>query len=238
MSTMDVPALATPFAGVGPSRRALDVAVSLLLLLVTAPILLVVTVLLAATRSGPVLYRQIRVGEGGRAFTMLKFRTMAAGRSGPEYTVPGDPRVTRLGGLLRAVHLDELPQLVNVVRGDMTLVGPRPETPSLASRYPPDCRQVLLYRPGITGPCQVEMEKIRIPEGADPEAFYLAVLVPRRVALDMGYLGAPTLRRTLGLLFATVWVVLRLRRPSSPRYRRSRSTQKGSTARQPTRDPQ
>jgi lipopolysaccharide/colanic/teichoic acid biosynthesis glycosyltransferase len=212
VSTAGAAALNAPrTTGVGPARRTLDVAVSLLLLLVTSPLFIVVAVLIAATSSGPVFFRQTRLGEGERRFSMYKFRTMRSTSGGSEFTAPGDPRVTRLGATLRTVHLDELPQLLNVLRGDMTLVGPRPETPALAAGYPAECRSVLRFRPGITGPCQVWMNKLEVPAGEEPEDYYLRVLVPRRVALDMRYLEAPTLRQTLAVLGATVAVLLRLR---------------------------
>ena len=119
---------------------------------------------------------------------------MSARSSGPEFTVPDDPRVTRVGRVLRAAHLDELPQFGNVLRGEMSLVGPRPETPGLARQYPPELREVFAYRPGMTGPCQVFMGRAWPPPDADPERFYISHLVPRRVALDMEFLQQPTVR--------------------------------------------
>src|SRR5437660_1177405 len=97
----------------------------------------------------------MRVGQGGAPFTLFKFRTMRAGIAGPEVTAPDDNRVTRLGSLLRRAKIDELPQLVNVLVGHMTLVGPRPETVALAARYPADLKMIFRYRPGVTGPGQV-----------------------------------------------------------------------------------
>ena len=138
--------------------------------------------LAAATRlstGGSAIYRQLRVGQGGIPFTLFKFRTMRARKAGPEVTAPGDDRVTRLGALLRKTSIDELPQLVNVLRGDMTLVGPRPETVSLARRYPEELQFVFRYRPGITGPSQVLVrdEKV-LGQVADVENFYLTELRP------------------------------------------------------------
>ena len=150
-------------------------------------------------------------------FTLYKFRSMVARSSGPEFTVPDDPRITRVGKGLRALHLDELPQLANVLRGEMTLVGPRPETPSLASRYPPELRRVLLYRPGMTGPCQVYMTRLWPPPGVDAEEFYVTHLVPRRVALDLEYLERPTFAATIALLVATLAVMAGVRKPGRPR---------------------
>jgi lipopolysaccharide/colanic/teichoic acid biosynthesis glycosyltransferase len=187
-------------------RRALDVACGLLALVVLSPLLAVLTVLVRATSPGPALFRQQRVGEGGTAFTLYKFRSMQWKSDGPEVTAGADPRVTPLGEWMRRTKLDELPQLLNLVRGDMTLVGPRPETVGLAQRYPSDCRWVLNHRPGITGPVQLSSQELAAPPDGvhDPEGYYLAVLVPRRTALDADFLAAPTLARELDLVLRTV----------------------------------
>ena len=200
---------------VGPARRTLDITMSLLGLTVSLPLLVVIAAALKVSGGGPVLFRQQRVGEGGRLFTMYKFRTMQVGASGTEITAPGDPRVTPLGAVLRAQHLDELPQLLNVLFGQMTLVGPRPETPALAARYPAECRSILAFRPGLTGPCQLQMRRATIPTGRDPEDHYLTELVPRRVRLDRTYLDSATFGHTIAVLVATAMVVLRLRRVDS-----------------------
>jgi lipopolysaccharide/colanic/teichoic acid biosynthesis glycosyltransferase len=171
-----------------------------------SPLLLALALLVRATSPGPALFRQQRVGEGGREFTLYKFRSMRCRTAGPEVTVDGDSRVTRVGRLLRSLSLDELPQLLNLVRGDMTLVGPRPETPGLARRYPPECRWVFAFRPGLTGPVQLRARELAAPPDGvgDPEAYYLTVLVPRRVALDAEFLAAPTLAGELAMVLRTV----------------------------------
>ncbi len=155
-------------AGVSAVRRGLDIVVSLIALVAALPLLFVIALAIRLTSRGPILFHQQRVGEGGSIFTLHKFRTMTATSSGPEFTLPGDPRTTRVGRFLRAGHLDELPQLGSVLRGKMTLVGPRPETPALAERYPPELRPVLGYRPGMTGPCQVFMERPSPPPARTP----------------------------------------------------------------------
>ncbi|HEX4698995.1 MAG TPA: sugar transferase [Actinomycetes bacterium] len=191
---------------VSPGRRALDVAVSLTALMALLPILLVLAVLVRCTSRGPVLFRQVRVGAGGRPFVMLKFRSMSVGAlGGPQVTTQTDQRITALGRVLRRSSLDELPQLVNVLRGQMTLVGPRPETVDLAARYPDDCRWVLQHAPGLTGPCQIRLRDREAlpPEAVDAEDYYLSVLVPRRVALDMTFLGRPTVTATMAVLLET-----------------------------------
>jgi lipopolysaccharide/colanic/teichoic acid biosynthesis glycosyltransferase len=200
---------------VGPARRTLDITLSLLGLTASMPLLVAIAAALKVSGGGPVLFRQQRVGEGGRLFTMYKFRSMRVGAGGTEITAPGDPRVTRLGSVLRAQHLDELPQLLNVLCGQMTLVGPRPETPALAGRYPADCRGILAFRPGLTGPCQLQMRRATIPPERDPEDYYLTELVPRRVRLDRTYLDSATFGHTIAILIATAMVVLRLRHVDS-----------------------
>jgi lipopolysaccharide/colanic/teichoic acid biosynthesis glycosyltransferase len=201
---------------VSRSRRALDVAAAGGALVVLSPLLALCAALVRLETPGPALFRQTRVGEGGRPFTMLKFRSMRVDAAGPSVTVPGDRRVTRTGAFLRATSLDELPQLVNVLRGDMTLVGPRPEVPELAAKYPTECQVVFAFRPGLTGPAQVHhRDDAVLPpapgahdavavDGDALEQHYLYCVVPQRVEADLGYLRAPTLRRTLAVLVETV----------------------------------
>ena len=193
-------------ARISGGRRALDMAVSLTALMALLPILLALAVLVRCTSRGPILFRQVRVGAGGRPFIMLKFRSMSVGTpGGPQVTTLTDRRVTSVGRLLRRSSLDELPQLVNVLRGEMTLVGPRPETVDLAARYPEDCRWVLQHAPGLTGPCQIRLRDREVlpPDAVDAEEYYLSVLVPRRVAMDTTFLGRPTVTATLAVLVET-----------------------------------
>ncbi|GAA1137606.1 hypothetical protein GCM10009630_40750 [Kribbella jejuensis] len=191
---------------VGPGRRLLDLEIGGLLLIVALPLLLVVAVLVLVTSGRPVFFRQVRVGENGRLFNLYKFRTMRTVASGPEVTAATDARITPIGAILRRTAIDELPQLWHVVRGQMTLVGPRPESAALAARYPDECRPVLLARPGLTGPAQLRYrERSAVPlEGwTDVERWYLEVLVPLRVAADREYLDRPTIRRTLYYVLVT-----------------------------------
>jgi lipopolysaccharide/colanic/teichoic acid biosynthesis glycosyltransferase/O-antigen/teichoic acid export membrane protein len=208
------PGLAAPvidgLTSVDPSRRrrVLDVTVALIGLGISWPLMVVVAIASRLSTHGSAIYRQVRVGQGGVAFPMYKFRSMRPGLGGPDITTPDDERVTRVGALLRASSLDEMPQLFNVLRGDMTLVGPRPETVALALRYPPEWRVVFAYRPGLTGPVQVTFRDA-IPVGLeDVEAYYVAELLPRRVELDLAYLADPTFKSTLTLMFATTSHVL------------------------------
>jgi lipopolysaccharide/colanic/teichoic acid biosynthesis glycosyltransferase len=197
-------------AGVGPVRRTLDIFVATLLLLLASPFVAVIAVLILVTDGRPVFFRQTRVGEQGRRFVLYELRTMQVVAFGPEITTQRDSRITPLGGFLRRTGIDELPQLWHVLRGQMTLVGPRPESDALAGRYPASCQSILLARPGLTGPAQLHYRERSnvLPNGwSDLETYYLQVLVPLRVAADHEYLANPSLRRTIHYLFLTALFV-------------------------------
>jgi lipopolysaccharide/colanic/teichoic acid biosynthesis glycosyltransferase len=154
-------------------------------------------------------------------FDIYKFRSMRDDEPGPELTGPADSRVTRLGQFLRRTSLDELPQLINVLRGEMTLVGPRPESLALAARYPAEYQFVFQHRPGLTGPVQVRLrdQDILPADVEDLQDYYLRRLLPARIALDRGYLAKPTLARTIGLLTDTAAYLIRrpkTRLPAQP----------------------
>jgi lipopolysaccharide/colanic/teichoic acid biosynthesis glycosyltransferase len=204
-TSIDKDPAAPPGIAPGPARRALDVLVASAGLLLLSPLLVLLALAVKLSSSGPVLFRQTRVGQGFTPFTILKFRTMRTGSGGPEFTPAGDARITAVGRLLRHSGLDELPQLLNVLRGEMTLVGPRPETPSLARRYPDDCNQVFAYRPGLTGPAQIRLRDKEVLSAGDRdlERHYLGELVRRRAVLDLDYLARPTLARTLAIVGQT-----------------------------------
>ncbi|MEO7129952.1 MAG: sugar transferase [Dermatophilaceae bacterium] len=200
------------------TRRALDIVAAGTALVVLAPLLVGIAVLVRLTSRGPVLFAQTRLTTGHRDFTIYKFRTMRVDRGGPDFTVPGDARVTRVGAILRRTSLDELPQLLNVLRGQMTLVGPRPETPTLAALYPPELRFVLHATPGLTGPAQLRLRD-RVcfpPELGDPTQWYIEHVVPPRVAADMSYLRAPSLRATLRIIVETVTYLVSGNPPPDP----------------------
>jgi lipopolysaccharide/colanic/teichoic acid biosynthesis glycosyltransferase len=180
------------------------------MLVVLLPLVAVIAVLILLTSGRPVFFSQSRVGEHGRRFVLYKLRTMRVVASGPEVTAQADARITRLGAFLRRTAIDELPQLWHVLRGQMTLVGPRPESDALARRYPSSCRSVLMARPGLTGPAQLHYrERSAVPptDWPDVESYYLEVLVPLRVAADREYLDRPTVGRTLHYLCLTALFV-------------------------------
>lgn len=195
-----------------PGKRLLDIVVSAVALLVLMPILL--AIMLAEWLSqGPALYRQQRVTRYGERFEILKFRTMVVGadRMSANVSPAGDPRVTRLGQFLRRWYLDELPQLYNVLRGDMSLVGPRPETVEYVTLLAPEERRVLTVRTGIAGPSTLAfMDEADILAAApDPVAYYETTMLHDRVRADLSYLDHCSFAYDLGLLIRQVVTILR-----------------------------
>lgn len=193
------------------SKRLLDMLASGLGLLLLAPLLLAVAVWIRLDSPGPVLFRQTRVGRFGVPFTIHKFRTMRV-EPGAAITVGEDPRITRSGRFLRASKLDELPQLWDVLRGAMSLVGPRPELPRYVELYPKDLReQVLSVRPGITDPASLAFshEAELLAAAADPEREYREVVLPAKLKLSAEYAARANLATDLHLIAATLGRVLR-----------------------------
>ena len=192
------------------SKRVLDLALGSLLLAGSAPILVgtAMAMRLSGDR-GPFLYRARRMGEGASVITVLKVRTMAEGAGGSRLTAAGDPRVTRLGRLLRRYRIDELPQLVNVVRGEMSLVGPRPEDPAYVDLSDPLHRRVFSAKPGITGPAQLEFhDEAVLLAGPDAERRYRDEILPAKLGLDAEYLDHRTTLLDVRILVRTVRTVL------------------------------
>jgi lipopolysaccharide/colanic/teichoic acid biosynthesis glycosyltransferase len=203
-------------------KRTLDVVLAFALLAMLSPLMVLVALLVRAESAGPVLFRQARVGRGRRPFWIYKFRTMVqdAESRGPMVTSADDPRMTRVGKKLRAWKLDELPQLFNVLRGDMSLVGPRPQVPRYVDRFPDAMRDIILsVRPGITGPAAVKFrhEEEILQARPDREEYYIDVLMPIKCELDVEYVRS----RSLALDARVLWdtglilgrgVVNRLRR--------------------------
>ena len=180
-------------------------------LLLLAPLLLAVAVWIRLDSPGPVLFRQTRVGRFGAHFTIHKFRTMRV-EPGAAITVGEDPRITRSGRWLRASKLDELPQLWDVLRGAMSLVGPRPELPRYVELYPADLRErVLSVRPGITDPASLAFshEAELLAAAADPEREYREVVLPAKLKLSAEYAARANLTTDLRLIAATLGRVLR-----------------------------
>jgi lipopolysaccharide/colanic/teichoic acid biosynthesis glycosyltransferase len=194
-------------------RAVFDRAVVLLALVALTPVLLVTALLIRLSSPGPVIFRQVRVGQHGRHFEIYKFRTMyvADGTGSGQVSPEGDPRVTPVGRVLRAWYLDELPQLVNVLKGDMGLVGPRPETPDFVALYTPAERQVLAVRPGLAGPSTLGFmdEATRLAGCDDPLELYRTVLIHERVRLDLSYLERRSFGYDIQLLMKQVVAIAR-----------------------------
>lgn len=201
-------------------KRAFDVVVAGVGLVLSAPVQGLVAAAVVADSPGPALFRQTRVGLGGVPFTIYKFRTMEVApithesvppRAASDVTGSDDPRITRVGRVLRATKLDELPQLVNILRGDMSLVGPRPELPRYVALWDPAVRPLILsVRPGLTDPASVayRREGEELAAAADPEAHYVGHILPRKVAMYADYARGISLRSDLAVLAATVRAVL------------------------------
>jgi lipopolysaccharide/colanic/teichoic acid biosynthesis glycosyltransferase len=191
--------------------RLIDVTASSLGLVLLSPLLLAIVVLIKLTSPGPVFYRTARAGKDGVPFRLYKFRSMVvdADKLGPGITAAEDHRITRVGHFLRRTKLDELPQLVNVLRGDMSLVGPRPEDPRYVAHYTPEQRQILSVRPGITSPASLAYrdESVRLT-GVDWEKAYIEQIMPQKLAIDLAYLQRRNLFTDLGLVFRTLQTVI------------------------------
>lgn len=171
------------------------------------PILLVVAILIRVKMpGGPVIFTQKRVGRGGRLFTMYKFRSMTVGHGGSSVSVAGESRITPLGAKLRHYKLDELPELWNVLIGDMSFVGPRPDVPGYADQLQGDDREVLQLRPGITGPASLKYrdEEELLARQADPQKYNDEVIFPDKVRINRYYLHHYSFAKDIEMIFCTV----------------------------------
>ena len=193
-------------------RRLLDVIAAAGGLIVLSPLFLLTAVLIKRDSPGPVFYRARRVGKDGHEFRLYKFRSMVADadRQGPGITASGDSRVTRVGLMLRRTKLDELPQLINVLTGDMSLVGPRPEDPRYVALYTDEQRQVLAVRPGITSAASLTYrDESALLAGEDWERQYIQEIMPHKLAIDLDYQARRTLASDLNLILRTVLALMR-----------------------------
>jgi lipopolysaccharide/colanic/teichoic acid biosynthesis glycosyltransferase len=189
------------------AKRAFDLAAAICGLIVLSPLLLALGLAVRLNTPGTALHRAQRCGLHGRLFTLYKFRTMVEGAAamGPGITGQADPRVTRVGRLLRRTKLDELPQLLNVVRGDMSLVGPRPEDPRYVAGYTPQQRHVLSVRPGITSWASLRYRnEERLLTGASVESEYRQSVLPKKLALDLEYIQERSLWLDLRIIVSTI----------------------------------
>lgn len=188
-------------------KRAVDIAVAGLGLVITAPVCGVVAIMIKFTSAGPVVFRQERVGLHGRTFNIHKFRTMRTDHQGPAVSSTSDPRITRIGAVLRQSKLDELPQLWDVLRGEMSLVGPRPEVPEYVEQWPDELRPLILsVRPGITDPASIQYrnESAELEMADDPTSHYLDVILPRKAKMYAEYVEKRSMSGDIKIILQTI----------------------------------
>jgi lipopolysaccharide/colanic/teichoic acid biosynthesis glycosyltransferase len=192
--------------------RLLDISLSLIGLILLSPVLALAALVVKCSSPGPIFHRARRVGKDGRLFDVYKFRTMVADAAvrGPGVTASGDTRVTRAGRWLRRSKVDEMPQLFNVLKGNMSLVGPRPEDPRYVRSYSQDQLQVLRVKPGITSPATVlHRHEEQMLTGPDWETRYRNEILPAKVQIELNYLSRRTLSRDLLILAQTAVALFR-----------------------------
>jgi lipopolysaccharide/colanic/teichoic acid biosynthesis glycosyltransferase len=193
------------------AKRVFDLVVAGLGLLLVSPLFLLIALAVKLDSPGPVFFRQERVGRGGQPFRIHKFRTMRQGAAGAQITVGADARITRVGAFLRRAKLDELAQLIDVLEGTMSLVGPRPEVPRYVAMYPAALRdKVLSVRPGITDIASIEyrQESELLARAADPEREYVEVVMPAKLKLAAAYVEQASLATDIRLILRTLGVLL------------------------------
>lgn len=196
-------------------KRLFDIVASGLGLIVLSPLFLVLAIWIKLDSKGPVFYRQVRVGYKNKDFRIFKFRSMSVGADkGSLVTIGGhDPRVTRSGYYIRKFKFDELPQLINVFLGDMSLVGPRPEVRHYVDYWKPEQMHVLDVRPGITDPASIKFrnENELMEQVEDPEKYYIEVIMQEKIKLYLEYVQKHSFFYDLGLIFKTFWVIVKER---------------------------
>jgi len=187
-------------------KRVLDVVLAGAGIVLLSPVFVIAAVAILIDSGRPILFRQVRVGRDYRPFVLYKLRSMSQESTGLPITADGDPRVTCVGRLLRSTKLDELPQLINVIRGDMSLVGPRPEVQRYVDLFHDDYVDILAVRPGITDLASVKYrnESQLLAASADPERTYLQDILPDKIALSKEYVGQHSMRLDLRILIGTV----------------------------------
>lgn len=194
-------------------KRIFDIIASGFGLLVLSPLFLILAIWIKLDSSGPVFYRQIRVGRNNKDFKIFKFRSMRVGSDKHGLITVGgrDPRVTCSGYFIRKYKLDELPQLINVFIGDMSLVGPRPEVRKYVNLYNEEERKVLVVHPGITDYASIEYmdENVLLEKSNDPDKTYTEVIMPAKIKLNMRYINNPTLIEYFRIIFLTIFKIVR-----------------------------
>jgi len=201
-------------------QRLFDIVVATIVLVLLSPLFLLLSLVVMLDSPGNPFYGGWRAGKDGRRFQMWKFRTMVknADRIGSAITTKRDPRITRVGAFLRKSKLDELPQFLNLLLGDLTLVGPRPEDPGITEQYTAEQREIFKVKPGITGPTQLKytvIEGEQIPDGDDAKQYYVNHILDKKLQLDLEYLRKRTLVSDLQVISQTVLLVARAIAPGN-----------------------
>ena len=194
-------------------KRLFDILLSGIGLLIISPLFLIVAIWIKLDSPGPIFYRQVRVGRYNKDFRIFKFRSMRVGSDkGSLVTIGGrDPRITRSGYFIRKFKIDELPQLINVLVGDMSLVGPRPEVRHYVNYWTEEQMHVLDVRPGITDPASIKFrnENELLAQAEDPEKYYIEVIMQEKIKLYLDYVAKNSLWYDIKLIFQTFWVIIK-----------------------------
>ncbi|WP_442338926.1 sugar transferase [Clostridium minihomine] len=194
-------------------KRIFDIVVSLLILIILSPIFLILAIAIKLDSKGPVFYRQVRVGQYGEDFKIFKFRSMVqdADKKGLALTTEGDARITKVGKLIRKCRLDEFSQVLNVLGGTMSLVGPRPEVRKYVDAYEPEYLATLLVRPGVTATASIAFkdEDELLNSGGDPEEIYIHQVLPEKMRYNLEYLHHISVWQDIKIMFQTVFAVLK-----------------------------
>ena len=187
-------------------KRGFDIVASGVALVVLLPLMLVLAILVRIDSPGPSLFIQARVGKSFRQFQLLKFRSMTHGKSGAAITSGKDARITRLGAFLRGSKLDELPQIWNVLKGDMSFVGPRPEVPAFVAKFRSDYEEILKVRPGITDPASIRYrsESEILSNNSDPIRYYTEVILPDKIRISKEYVRSANVWKDISVIFQTI----------------------------------
>ncbi len=188
-------------------KRLFDVFIAFTLWIALSPLFLLVAILIMLFVPGPVFFKQKRVGQGGELFTMVKFRTMLVGHAGSTVTVKGQERITPLGAVLRKYKLDELPELWNILKGDMSFVGPRPDVPGYADKLEGENRLILRLKPGLTGPASLKYarEEEILAAAGDPQKYNDEVIWPDKVKINLDYYHKRSFYEDLLIILRTVF---------------------------------
>lgn len=193
-------------------KRIFDVTASIIGLIVLLPLFIIIAILIKLNDKGPIFYKQKRMGQNFKPFELLKFRTMVvnADKIGPAVTKDGDPRITKIGKFLRKTKLDELPQLWNVIRGDMSIVGPRPEVEKYIQYYENDYKEILKVRPGITDYATIKFrnEEEILSKYDDTESAYIKYVLPEKIKLYKTYIKEISFFTDLKIIFWTLWRIV------------------------------